>query len=396
MLHLFRSRSHHGCVVVSRIAAALFLAACSSASDNVTAPSAGAPTRLELSTNGVALAGLGAADSIIATLRDADGNNVSASAVRWTSDNPLVAQVSASGSVGTVTGRAAGVTRIHATAGSLAMDVDVQVLGVRGVSLVQSAVALRAGDTQLLGTLIDADVNTSMTLHFTSLNAAVATVSADGVVSGLSAGTTTVRVSSAADPRVFAMANITVNPARAVSFAPGGSAITLWVGDARSLSANVDVDANESHDIVWSSENIAVATISESGVITATGIGTAIIRASSAADPRARAELLLTVRSARTVSVSPDTASLVAGAQQQFAATVVIEDGLSTKVVWSSSDTSVATVSDAGMVSAVAAGSTTITATSMADATRTGTATVIVNNTGASGGAVSAQLRRSK
>ncbi len=396
MFHSFRSRSHYTRAVVSRAAAAFLLAACSSASDNVNAPSAGAPTRLELSTNGVALASIGAADSIIATLRDAAGHTVPASAVRWTSDNPLVAQVSASGAVGIVTGRAAGVTRIHASAGSLVKDVDVQVLGVRGVSLVQSAVALRSGDTQPLGALIDADVNTSMSLYYTSLNASVATVSANGVVSGISAGTTAVRVSSAADPRVFATANITVNPARAVSFAPGGSAITLWVGDARSLSANVDVDANESHDIVWSSENIAVATISESGVITATGIGTAIIRASSAADPRARAELLLTVRAARTVSVSPDTASLVAGAQQQLAATVVIEDGLSTKVVWSSSDTSVATVSDAGMVSAVAAGSTTITATSIADATRTGTASVIVNNPSAIGGAVSAQSRHAK
>ncbi len=382
MFQSFRSRSN-SLAVVSGVAVVLVLAACSSAADSVTTPSVGAPARLVLSTNGMALNGIGAADSVIATLRDADGNSASAAAVQWTSDNPLVAQVNATGAVGAITGRAAGITRIHATAGALTTDLDVQVLGVRGVSLVQNALAMRAGDTQLLGALIDADVNTSTTLYFTTLNAAVATVSANGVVTGLSAGTTAVRVSSAADARVFATASVTVNPARAVSFAPGGSAITLWVGDARSLSANVDVDPNESHDIVWTSENIAVATVSANGVITATGIGTAIIRASSAADPRARADLLLTVRPARTVSVTPDTVSLVAGAQQQLAATVVIEAGLSTNVVWSSSDTSVATVSDAGMVSAIASGSATITATATADATRTGTATVIVNSAGA-------------
>ena len=382
MFHSFFSRAY-SLAFVSRVAVVCVLAACSSAADSVTLPSAGAPTRLVLSTNGMALSGIGAADSVIATLRDADGNSASAANVRWTSDNPLVAQVNATGAVGAITGRAAGVTRIHATAGALTTDIDVQVLGVRGVSLVQNAVAMRAGDTQLLGALIDADINTSTTLYFTTLNASVATVSADGIVSGLSAGTTTVRVSSAADARIFATASVTVNPARAVSFAPGGSAITLWVGDARSLSAKVDVDPNESHDLVWTSENIAVATVSENGVITATGVGTAIIRASSAADPRARADLLLTVRPARTVSVTPDTVSLVAGAQQQLTATVVIESGLSTNVVWSSSDTTVATVSDAGMVSAVASGSATITATATADATRTGAATVVVTNASA-------------
>ncbi len=393
MSSAFSFVSHRTIVsAAARSFAIVLLAACSATSDSVTTPTGpGAPSRLELSTNGIALDSIGAAADIAVSLRDADGNAVSGQ-LSWKSDNPNIAEVSANGAAGKVTGRAAGVTIIHVSYGALTKDLEVRVLGVRSVSLVQSTVALRAGDVQLLGALIDADVNTKMDLQFTAANPSVATVDASGVVSGIRAGTTTVRVSSKADSRIAATATITVNPARTVSFAPGGSALTLWAGDARSLSVNVDVDEFESHDIVWTSENPSVATISESGVITATSTGTAIIRARSAADPRASAEMVLTVLPARSVTVAPDTATLAAGAELQLAATVVIEAGNSTDVSWSSSDTTVATVSSSGLVTAVGGGSAMITATSAADATRSGTAMVHVLS--ASGLKTSARIRK--
>ena len=393
MLHGFLPVSRRSRASVAAVSlAAVFFAACSTTSDIVTAPAGpGAAARLELSTNGVALDSIGAVTSIAASLRDANGNVVGGQ-LSWKSDNPNIAEVSATGEAGRITGRAAGVTIVHVSAGAFTKELEVHVLGVRGVSLVQSAFALRAGDAQLLGALIDADVNAKMDLQFATLNPSIARVDAYGVVTGIAAGLTTVRVSSKADPRIAAIANVTVNPARTVSFAPGGSALTLWAGDARSLSVNVDVDQFESHDIMWSSENPSVATVNASGVITATGVGTAIIRARSAADPRASAEMVLTVLPARSVSIAPDTATLAVGAEQQLTATVVIEAGNSTDVTWSSSDTTVVTVSDSGLVTAVGSGSATITANSAADATRSGTATIRVVN--ASGIRASARIRR--
>jgi uncharacterized protein YjdB len=328
------------------------LTACSS-SDSVVAPQGpGAAAKLELSTNGIALANIGAADTVKATLRDAAGN-VTTGAVAWSSANPAVADVDGSGAI---TARAAGSTIVTATSGSFSAEIEVRVFGVRSIALAQSAVALRVGDDQSVGAIIESDPSAEQGVRYSVENAAIATISAEGVISGITAGNTTITVTSIADPRLTASATVSVNPARAVSFAPGGSAITLWNGDARTLSADVDVDANESKDIIWSSGNTSVATIDPSGVITATGEGTAIVRATSAADPRAFAEIVVTVLPARSVTVAPDSVMLVQGGTRQLAATVTIESGLNTDVTWSSSDTNVVTVSATGEITAVASG----------------------------------------
>ena len=364
---------------LTALVATLLLAACSPSSDSVTGPSVGAPAKLDLNTNAVALNGIGAADTIRATVRDAAGNALSAQ-VTWTSANPAVVEVASSGAI---VARAAGTTQLHASAGSLSADVEVRVFGVRGLALTQSALAVRVGDSQSIGAIIDSDPSAQQGLTFTSLNPSVATVSAAGVVNAVAEGTASIKVTSVADSRISATATVTVNPARAVSFAPGGAAVTLWLGDSRTLSASVDVDATDSHDVVWSSENRAVATVTEDGNITATGEGTAIIRATSAADPRAHADLVLTVLPARSVKIAPDSATVALGAQYQLTATVTIESGLNKEVTWSSSDTTVATVDTAGLVSARSTGFATITATSVTDASRSGTAFVTVSNVSA-------------
>lgn len=364
------------------ILAALTFVACSSATDSFTAPSVGAAAKLELSTSSVALNGIGAADTIRATLRDASGTAVGGQ-VSWTSANPAVAEVSAAGAV---IARAAGTTTLQASAGSFSASVEVRVFGVRALSLATSSIAVRVGDTQAIGAIIDSDPSANQDLTYTSLNPSIATVSPQGVVSAIAAGTASIKVSSVADARVFATASVTVNPARAVSFAPGGAAVTLWLGDSRTLSASADVDPTDSPDIIWTSENPAVATVTEDGNITATGEGTAIIRASSVADPRAFADLVLTVLPARSVKVSPDSASVAPGAQYQLTATVTIESGLSADVAWSSSDTTVATVDAAGIVTGSATGFATITATSVTDPSRSGSAFITVTD-GANAGA---------
>ena len=85
------------------------------------------------------------------------------------------------------------------------------------------------------------------------------------------------------------------------------------------------------------------------------------------------------VNSNRQVVVSPSTASLAPGATQQFSAQL-LQNGVPKKAtfVWSSSNAAVATVSNAGLVTAVSDGQAIITATTTAPQT-SGTATVTVH-----------------
>ena len=78
------------------------------------------------------------------------------------------------------------------------------------------------------------------------------------------------------------------------------------------------------------------------------------------------------------VTVSPATLQLSVGGTGTLTATVTTNGTADLGVTWSSADTGVATVNASGVVTGVAAGSTTITATSKHDASKKGTAQVTV------------------
>src|SRR5213078_2020090 len=118
--------------------------------------------------------------------------------------------------------------------------------------------------------------------------------------------------------------------------------------------------------VTWGSSNPGVATVNGSGLVTGMAAGPATITATSEAQTGTAALTVTTVPVASVV-VSPATASRQVGQTVQLTATPQDASGnpLAGRVVtWSSSNTSVATVSGSGLVTGVAAGPATITATS--------------------------------
>jgi hypothetical protein len=79
-----------------------------------------------------------------------------------------------------------------------------------------------------------------------------------------------------------------------------------------------------------------------------------------------------------SVTIDQGDIGLVVGEDATLTQTVVVVDGAPTTVTWSSSDDTVATVSAAGLVEAIAAGEAEITATSTFDASKSDTVTVTV------------------
>ena len=64
------------------------------------------------------------------------------------------------------------------------------------------------------------------------------------------------------------------------------SAAALNVGDTATLSATVAPENATNKAVIWTSDNTAVATVDETGKVTAVGAGTATITATTAASPR--------------------------------------------------------------------------------------------------------------
>ena len=162
-----------------------------------------------------------------------------------------------------------------------------------------------------------------------------------------------------------------------VSIAGPGLAISGAPVTAISVGATVQLSANEA--VTWASSAASVASVDANGLVTAVGAGTASITATSTANPDRRASVTITVSSAvRNVTVSPANAVLLPGGTLGFVANVDADAGVARTVNWSSSNTAVATVTSAGVVTAVTPGSATITAASTVAPTVTGSAVVTV------------------
>ena len=140
--------------------------------------------------------------------------------------------------------------------------------------------------------------------------------------------------------------------------------LTLVEGGTATLAATITPSNATNQNVTWSSDNESVATVDQNGRVTAVAQGGATITA--AVDGKS-AECYVTVNAAAPVpvtSVSLDKTSLglTEGDTETLTATVEPSDATNKNVTWSTSDASIATVTD-GVVTAVAPGTATITVT---------------------------------
>ena len=158
------------------------------------------------------------------------------------------------------------------------------------------------------------------------------------------------------------------------------NATSITAGQTETLTATVAPNDATDKSVTWTSSNEAVATVSNEGVVTAVAAGEATITVTSNADNTKTATCTVTVTVPVTgVTLDQSELALTVGdAAVSLTATVAPNDATDKTVTWSSSNEAVATVSNEGVVTAVAAGEATITVTSNADNTKTATCTVTV------------------
>src|SRR5205809_352973 len=215
------------------------------------------------------------------------------------------------------------------------------------------------------------------TVTWTSGAPGVATVSASGLVTGVSTGAATITAASEGKSGTAAM---TVSSVPVASVAVSPTSASVAVGQTQQLSATPK-DANGNpltgRTVSWSSGNTAVATVAASGLVTGVGAGAATITAASEGQSGTAAITVTSVPVA-SVAVSPAAASVPVGQTVQLTATPKDANGntLSGRTIaWASSNPAAATVNTSGRVTGVAAGTATITATSEG---KSGTAAITV------------------
>ena len=223
----------------------------------------------------------------------------------------------------------------------------------------------------------DGDTLTDRSVEWSSANDAVATVSAAGLVTGVSPGGVVITAKAEGKTSEFTL-NVVPVPVASVVVAPDPAEVP--VGTTRELFATARDAAGTpltGRAVVWTSSNPEVATVSSSGVVTALRQGAATITAT--VDGQTGTSRINAVPGpVAVVAVTPQSPSVRVGATIPLAAETRDASGAVVTgrvVTWASSDPSRATVSSTGVVTGVAPGAVTITATSEG---RSGTTTVTV------------------
>lgn len=295
---------------------------------------------------------VGETDTITATLSPEDASD---KAFTWASSNEDVALVS-DGVISAVGGGTATITATTRDGGLTAQcTVNVTQL-VSGVTLDETAIQLYEGDTcTLTETVLPSDA-TNKNVTWSSSNENIATVS-DGIVTAVSKGNADITVTTV-DGGYTAVCSITV-----VKHVTGVSldktSLNLKPGETDTLTATVEPDDAANKSVIWTTTDKSVATVF-SGKVFAAGDGVAEIIVTTI-DGGYSASCFVTVHQPVT-GISLDKASLDLFADETHQLTAIIEptDATNQKVIWTSSDTSVATVSN-GLVTAKDWGTTTIT-----------------------------------
>ncbi|MEZ4358589.1 MAG: Ig-like domain-containing protein [Kofleriaceae bacterium] len=294
--------------------------------------------------------------------------------VTWTSDDASIATVmKQTNGDALITGVAAGQTTITASLGDASAVVLVTVLPAAAdtLTITPPALSLAAGTTsQLTATITLTDGTTrdvTDTVGWSSDDDAIATVSATGLVSGVAPGTSTVTATLGA---LSAEADLTVTDAVLVSLAIAPANPSVPKGLTQQLTATGTFSDASTQDltsmVTWTSSATAVATVSATGLVTAVELGNATLTA-ALGTINAQTTVTVVAPTLQSIAVTPANPTVVEGTTRQLTATGTLSDGstqdLTSTATWTSSAAAVATVSATGLVTGVAPGDATITAT---------------------------------
>ena len=208
-----------------------------------------------------------------------------------------------------------------------------------------------------------------------------------GHITALAEGSDYVVIESNVDSSVYTQVYVTVTSSggstptvSSVTVSPSALSLDLNGTKTGTLTATVNGDNNPSQDVTWSSSNTSIATVNSSGVVTAKAMGNVTITATSQQDGTKSGTCSVTVTDSTVhvtgVTLNKNSTSIAVGGSETLTATVSPNNATNKSVTWTSSNTSVATVSN-GTITPVATGNSTITVTTV-DGSYTATCTVTV------------------
>jgi uncharacterized protein YjdB len=219
------------------------------------------------------------------------------------------------------------------------------------------------GGTTPLTAVVAPPTATDKTVVWTSSNPGAATVAANGIVTGVANGSTVITATTTNGLTDTITVTVAIAAVSGVDLAPSSAALTNPTSTVQ-LTATVLPTNAGNKNVTWSSNNPAVATVNSAGLVSALTAGSATITVTTVSNGFTdTCVVTVTVVAVSGVDVTPSAVTTYPGATTQLVAAVLPSNSWNKSLSWLSSDNTKATVNSSGLVTGVALGSATITAT---------------------------------
>ena len=321
-------------------------------------------------------------------------DNASNKRIIWTSGDSSIATIDSNG---ILTAKKGGTVQITATTTdgtnlNATITIDVNILATQLTLNTNSMTIEKEDNSQRLDVTIYPSNATNKNVILVSSNEEVATVDESGRITALKVGETVITATTTDGSNLSQSVNVKVTiPVTEIALNKNSTILDLNNFKSETLTATILPEDAENKGVTWSSSNTSIVTVDNNGVLTAKAVGNAKITATSSngktdscdvevqMNPTGitlnKTNIALDLTKTKTVILTPTISPTMASNK---------------KIIWSSSDNNVATVTNYGEVTAIGNGTATITATTINGKTATcnisvGTnpTEVILNNTSA-------------
>ncbi len=303
--------------------------------------------------------------------------------VIFESNNPNVAVVS---STGVVTGKSDGKADITVTTvdgnktAFITITVSSKNVAVSAVKLNKNNTTLLVGGSEQLVAFTLPFYATNKKVVWKSSNPDIVKVDDKGKITGVRAGSALVTVTST-DGSVKDTCTVKINEkevkVKKVSLNP--SKLELHVGDIYSLMPTITpVDATN-QNVLWSSSNPKVATVSDSGVVTANSSGTTTITATTVdGNKKATVKVTVPIVKVSKITLGKTSVQVQKDGTYQLKVSISPSDVTNKNLYYSTSDAKIAKVDETGKITGVSLGSATIKVVALDGSGKVATLNVVV------------------
>lgn len=302
--------------------------------------------------------------------------SISAPTYTWESSNPEIATIS---STGLLTGVKNGQVTITVSANdkkfTSTCKVTVSAVDVQSVALEAESMEILIEESKKINYTITPENATNKNVTWSTSDSTIVSVDSTGTIKGIAVGEA--KVSLKTSNNLSSTVAIKVNPIKGNKITLNKTTTTLLIGSKEKLTATIEPANTTDKDIIWTSSDESIATVSTEGEILAKAVGECIINARTKDGLTATCVVKVDPIEVESITLNVSQKELEVGSSFQLSSVINPSNATIKEIEWASTNPSVATVDVNGLVTAKSKGSTAIVVTAKNGITSTAQISVV-------------------